>query len=257
MDSPAERYRRRRPWPILIFLVVLLVGGGVVWFQVLRPGPAAATGCNAPGPAPTTATPTTRSSTARSTPSGTARPRTTARTTPRSTTSTVTTTLGTFVASNTLVAVRPSDPSTVELQVYNASPARGVARTLTKDLQDAGFASVKPADNDVLYPAGDLMCQSEIRFGAAGQAQARTVLIIAPCSQLVMDDRVDQSVDLALGARYDYTPTTAAQKAQLKALHDAAAPPAVIEGQTATAKPAGPIPPLPAADCAGATTGSS
>jgi hypothetical protein len=39
-------------------------------------------------------------------------------------------------------------------------------------------------------------------------------------------------------------------KDQLKAIKDAATPPAVIEGQTAAAKPLPPIPALPTAACA-------
>lgn len=268
--SPTDRYRRRRPWPVLILIVLLLAGGLVVWFQILKPGPAAATGCNKPGPAPVSATPTTRSAISRSgaATSGTARSTagaggtsrvgagTTAATTGATPSTPVTTTLGTFVASNSLVAVRPSDPSTVVLQVFNASGARGVARTLTKDLQDSGFASIKAADNDLLYPAYDLVCQAEIRYGAAGQAQARTVLVVEPCAQLVMDDRIDQSVDLALGANFTYRPVTDAQKAALRQLHDAAAPPAVIEGVTAAVRPAAAIPALPTGDCS-ASAGAS
>jgi hypothetical protein len=52
-------------------------------------------------------------------------------------------------------------------------------------------------------------------------------------------------VDLAVGARYDFQPLSAAVKAQLKAIHDATIPPAVIEGQTAAARPQPAIPPLP------------
>ena len=76
------------------------------------------------------------------------------------------------------------------------------------------------------------------------------MLLVAPCAQLVVDSRVDDTVDLALGARYIYDSVSQSTKDELKAIRDAATPPAVIEGQTAAAKPIPPIPPLPQAACA-------
>ena len=107
------------------------------------------------------------------------------------------------------------------------------------------FRSILGGANDPLYPARDLACTAQIRYGQAGTTAARTLLIVQPCAQLVLDDRISDSVDLAVGARYDYQPLSAAVKAQLKAIHDAAIPPAVIEGQTAAARPQPAIPPLP------------
>jgi hypothetical protein len=57
-------------------------------------------------------------------------------------------------------------------------------------------------------------------------------------------------VDLALGGRYIYDSVSSETRDQLKQIKDAATPPAVIEGQTAAAKPLPPIPALPTADCA-------
>lgn len=264
IDSATERYRRRRRWPITIVLLVLFVAAGIVWFQVLKPPPAQATGCNQPGPAPTSSSQTTRSvpsgsgassagsasrsSTAKT--SGSASGPATASSSTSSATPTVTTTLGKFVSHNTLVATRPATPRNIALQVYNASEVRGMARTVTADLQNAGFESIKKAADDVLYPGQDLICQEMIRFGPAGAAQARTVLIVAPCAQLVEDNRIDESVDLAIGKLYDYQPATKEMIAQLKALNDAANAPAVIEGQTVSfTRPLASIPPLPQADC--------
>ena len=230
---------------------MLLIGGGVAWFQVLKPVPAASTSCNPPNltPLPTTSKPRTSGSavsSAASRATGTARtttPRTTSRATP--TTTPVVTSLGRFASHDSLTGVRPADPAVVTLQVFNASQTPGQAKTLTNELRADGFSSILGGSNDPLYFHGDLVCTAQIRYGQAGTTAARTLLIVQPCAQLVLDDRISDSVDLAVGARYDYQPLSAAVKAQLKAIHDAAIPPAVIEGQTAAARPQPVIPPLP------------
>ena len=253
-DAAAERYHRRRRWPILVTVGVLLVGTGVLWFSVLKPPAAAASGCNEPGPAPSTTSQTSRSTgsgASGSRASSAPRPGPARTPSPSATAAaSATTTLGTFVAPALLAATRPADPATVALRVVNASTVRGQAGTVTKDLQSAGFDSIDKPANDTLYPANDLVCATEVRFGAAGMAQARTVLFVVPCAQLIMDDRADQRVDLALGANYRYVPVSDQVKKALAALHDAAAPAAVIEGQTAAPKPLASIPPLPSVDCA-------
>ena len=253
-DSPAQRYRRRRRAPILVVIAVLVVGGAIAWFQVLKPVPAASTGCSSPGPAPVTTsrTPTTsrpvgspasRSSVARS--STVATP-----------TSSIVTSLGSFAGPDSLTGVRPADPAVITLQVFNAGFARGLAKTVTNDLRAAGFASILGGANDPLYPAHDLVCAAEIRYGQAGTAAARTVLLVAPCAQLVLDNRISDSVDLALGARYTYAPLSAAVTTELRVIHDSVIPPAVIEGQTAAARAPAPIPPLPSsAGCQGDSRG--
>lgn len=248
-DSPADRYHRRRRAPILIALVVLLIGGGVAWFQVLKPVPAASTSCNQPGPALVTTSSSKPRTSGSAGSSGTVRPTSTARTT-RTTPTTPTTTpivtsLGRFASHDSLTGVRPADPAVITLQVFNASQTAGTAKTLTNELRADGFTSILGGANDPLYPRNDLVCTAQIRYGQAGTTAARTLLIVQPCAQLVLDDRISDSVDLAVGARYDYQPLTAAVKAQLKAIHDAAIPPAVIEGQTAAARPQPTIPPLP------------
>ncbi|MET3806621.1 hypothetical protein ABIB25_003637 [Nakamurella sp. UYEF19] len=268
-DSPADRYHRRRRAPILVVIVVLLLGTGVAWFQVLKPVPAASTSCNQPGPAPVLTSSTSRSSaasgggtasrpgasgstgtarTGATATSGTARTSGTAASASASATTPTTpivTSLGSFANIGSLTGVRPADPAIITLQVFNASPTRGQAKTVTNDLRTNGFASILGGANDPLYPAFDLACTAEIRYGQAGTAAARTLLLVAPCAQLVLDDRISDSVDLALGARYVYTPLAKPVAAQLKTIHDAAIPPAVIEGQTAAARPAAVIPPLP------------
>ena len=248
-DSAPDRYRRRRYWPALTVIAVLLVGAVIVWFPSLRPNPENSSACNAPGPAPATTAPTTRSVSAEATsPAGgesaassAAAPETTAQ---------IVTSLGAYADHESLAAVRPANPSTIALRVYNSSSTRGQAKAVTDELRAAGFESILGGANDPLYPAADLRCVAQIRFGPAGAAAARTVLLVAPCAQLVVDTRVDDSVDLSLGARYIYDSVSDEVRSELKAIQDAATPPAVIEGQTAAANPLPPIPPLPQANCA-------
>ena len=247
-DSAPDRYRRRRYWPALTVIAVLLVGAVIVWFPSLRPNPENSSACNAPGPAPATTAPTTRSVSAEATsPAGgesaassAAAPETTAQ---------IVTSLGAYADHESLANVRPANPSTVLLTVFNASSVRGQAKAVADELRATGFESMLASGNDPLYPASDLGCVAQIRFGPAGAAAARTVLLVAPCAQLVVDSRVDDSVDLALGGRYIYDSVGQDVKDQLKAIKDAATPPAVIEGQTAAAKPLPPIPALPTAAC--------
>lgn len=252
LEGPADRYRRRRRWPILALVVVLLVGAGVIWFQILKPTPALATGCNEPGPVTTTSS-TSRSrasaSETGSAASDTAAAAPTTPTTPSPSSAAVSTALGQYVDTATLASTRPANPQTIALQVFNASQTVGLAGTVTKDLRDSGFASIRDASNDVLYPAYDLNCYAQIRFGAAGVSQARTVLMVAPCAQLVMDNRIDASVDLSLGSLYRFDGTGPDVRAQLQQIIDESAPPPVVEGQTAAARPQGAIPPLPQLDC--------
>ncbi len=261
-ESAPDRYRRRHYWPVAIILIALFVVSLVVWFPSLLHSAADSGACNAPGPAPATTAPTTRSSSVEATASGgdTAAPATDTAVpaadtaspaeTPTSTTPQIVTSLGAYAEHESLANVRPANPSTVLLTVYNASTVRGQAKAVADELRAAGFESMLPNGNDPLYPASDLGCVAQIRFGPAGAAAARTVLLVAPCAQLVVDSRVDDSVDLALGGRYIYDSLDQEVKDQLKAIKDAATPPAVIEGQTAAARPLPPIPALPTAACA-------
>jgi hypothetical protein len=259
--APA-RYRRRRRWPILVVLVLLLAGATVVWVQVLKPAPVESTGCNKPGPAPTTEAASTTAGA-----SGSAGPASTTASTTGSTAGSVTgstaasttassaqvtTSLGTFTDPNTLASIRPADPSNIPLRVLNASDVTGQAKTVTDELRDAGFTAIGQQANDPLYPAWDLRCYGEIRYGYAGLAEARTVLIVAPCAQLVLDDRADNSVDLSLGKLYQVDPVSTKVRTELTEIKNAAAPPPVIEGQTVSVRPTMSIPPLPSrAGCPG------
>jgi len=247
-DSAPDRYRRRRYWPALTVIAVLLVGAVIVWFPSLRPNPENSSACNAPGPAPATTAPTTRSVSAEATSPAAGESAASSASAPE-TTAQIVTSLGAYADHESLANVRPANPSTVLLTVFNASSVRGQAKAVADELRATGFESMLASGNDPLYPASDLGCVAQIRFGPAGAAAARTVLLVAPCAQLVVDSRVDDSVDLALGGRYIYDSVGQDVKDQLKAIKDAATPPAVIEGQTAAAKPLPPIPALPTAAC--------
>ena len=248
-DSAPDRYRRRRYWPALTVIGVLLIGAVVVWFPTLRPTSESSGACNVPGAAPATTAPTTRSVAVDASTASAATPPPPTTDATAVSTAPIITSLGVYTEHASLEAVRPANPSTVALTVFNASSVRGQAKAVTDELRAAGFESIRASSNDPLYPAADLQCVAQIRYGPAGAAAARTVLLIAPCAQLVLDSRIDDSADLALGGRYLYGSVSEDVKTQLRTIQEAATPPAVIEGQTAAAKPLPPIPPLPQAAC--------
>lgn len=244
-DRAPEGYRRRNRWPALVIIGVLLAATAITWILVLKPEPAADNSCNTPAPAPTS-TPRAGGSTA----AGTDAADTAAQITAATTAATPTTTLGSITDKNTLRDTRPANPATVLLRVVNASTTPGMAKTVTETLRKAGFDSIRDADDDPLYPAGDLRCWGEIRYGDAGAQAARTVLVVAPCATLVKDaDRLDDSVEFAVGALYTDTPLTDDQQAQLAAIRQASTPPAVIEGVTQAAPSVPTTFPLPSATC--------
>lgn len=227
---------------MLVVVTLLLAGAIVVWFQVLKPEPKASAGCNPPGPAPTSSAATTRTRTSAPATGASSTPRTTA-------TSYSPPPLGKFTDKNTLRNVRPASPSAFGVRVFNASTQRGMARTLSDELRLVGFAQVLDVDNDSHYPALDLGCVGEIRYGEAGVRSARTTLLLMPCAQLVVDNRVDDSVDIVIGKQYTFENTSDETKKQLATIREAAAPPAVIDGRTVVVRSVPPIPAMPAATC--------
>jgi hypothetical protein len=83
-------------------------------------------------------------------------------------------------------------------------------------LAHLGFAPTTRPANDPRFPDFDLHCYGEIRFGAAGQAAARTLSLAVPCAELVRDGRPDADVDLALGTKFlAVKPNNAARSALL------------------------------------------
>jgi len=87
----------------------------------------------------------------------------------------------------------------VAVKVLNASKSRGLASITTESLRGQGFTQVAPPDNDPAYPDGDAKCRGQIRFGGSGTSAARTLSFVAPCAELVRDNRTDATVDLVIG----------------------------------------------------------
>lgn len=112
--------------------------------------------------------------------------------------------------------IAPAPPQFVRVQVLNANGVLGEATVVDAELAQLGFASTTTPANDSLYPAFDLRCYGQIRFGAAGQSAARTLSLALPCAELVRDIRPDSVVDLALGTQFTAVrPNDAARTALL------------------------------------------
>ncbi|HJP78243.1 MAG TPA: envelope integrity protein Cei [Pseudonocardiaceae bacterium] len=158
-SSYAARRRRRR-WRVVALLAALAVVAGVVWITAI--GRAADTNARASCPMPADA-----------------------RWQPLPYTG--------------LDTVPPAPASTIRVRVLNAGAQRGLASLVGAQLQQLGFTLAAPPDNDPHYPREDMHCMGQIRFGLDGEDAARTLSLVVPCTQLVRDNRRDDTVDLALG----------------------------------------------------------
>ncbi|MDQ2882385.1 MAG: envelope integrity protein Cei [Actinomycetota bacterium] len=162
-DGRMQGYRTRRPLRALVLVVILSTAVGLVWLSVLHQ---TENGCQNPGP---TAAGQTIS--------------------------------GRQIPADGLDAVPPAPPQFTRVRVLNANGRPGEATVVDAALAQLGFASTSPA-NDPQHPGLDLRCYGEIRFGAAGQAAARTLSLAVPCAELVHDVRLDSEIDLALGTKF-------------------------------------------------------
>lgn len=175
-------YKRRRPVPALVLFAVLLVSSVFVWVKVL--GGAGdvdeAIRCNAPGHV-------TSSASATPDPTSTAPPPP----------------LGTVLEHDALDRTSPLPVGEVSFKVVNASTQRNHAKTIATQLTELGLKQAADPGNDPIYPAGDMGCRGQIRFGAPGATAARTLSLLEPCLELVRDDRQDATVDIALGKKFD------------------------------------------------------
>jgi LytR cell envelope-related transcriptional attenuator len=171
-----QRYRKRRPLPAFILIVVLGVAATIVWLNVI--GKDSETGnaahCDPPAPRP----------------SETAKP-----TAPP-------TTLGQALENDSLDRTTPAPPNQVLVRVLNGTTKRGAARIVTENLREFGFDQVAEPGNDPLYD-GEMACRGQIRFGPQGTSAARTLSLLDPCAELIRDDRKDATVDLAIGDDFD------------------------------------------------------
>jgi hypothetical protein len=175
-NNGPQRYRKRRPLPALILILILGVAATVVWINVMTDveDTAAATRCEPPAPRKDSAEQPT----------------------------TPPTTLGRQLEFASLDRTVPAPPGQVLVKVINASTQKGAAGIATARLRELGFAKADEPGNDPLY--GDAMkCRGQIRFGQQGTAAARTLSLLDPCVELVRDDRKDATVDLAIGADFD------------------------------------------------------
>lgn len=212
-ERPAARsgHRRRRRLPALVLLLVLAVVVAVVWRQVLGSEATVAGASTCPAPP----TPTAGSDPAAPAPAA----------------------VGATVDRATLQATVPATPRDTSVRVLNANGQRGQAALVSAELAQPqlGFvpAADTPSGNDTVYTDQNMQCVGQIRFGAAGLAQARTLALVVPCAELVQDARADTVVDLALGTTFGSVQPGAEAQTVLTALNAApAGTPATLD-QTA------------------------
>lgn len=106
----------------------------------------------------------------------------------------------------TLSASAPSTApiKSVHVQVLNSTNQPGLAGKVSSLLKARGFP-VTGVGNDSSAYAGT----AEVRYGVAGLAAARTVVLQVPGARLVADKRTGAGVDLVLGQRYQRLSTAA------------------------------------------------
>ncbi|GAB1514149.1 envelope integrity protein Cei [Actinophytocola sp. KF-1] len=196
MRGRGQRYRKRRPLPAFLLILVLGIAATVVWLKVMKEDQeiTGAAHCDPPPAATTSA----------------AAGKKPAKPAP---------TLGKPLEPTALDRTDPAAPSSALVRVVNASGKRGQARLVTETLRGLGFTQVGDPANDALY--GDNMpCRGQIRFGAQGTAAARTLSLVEPCAELIRDERKDATVDVVLGDKFDDLHPTRAARNLLEQLND-------------------------------------
>lgn len=189
--SGAPRYRKRRPWPALILILVLCAASTFVWFKVIHTSDARASKITCAPPAPATAT-TTKKKGGKNPPP---------------------TTLGKALDRDALAKTAPAAPAIAQVRVLNATTERGKAGQVSSVLTELGFVKLLPVANDPVYANQDMGCQGQIRFGQRGMAAARTLNLLEPCAELIKDERTDASVDLVVGEKFgELRPTQEARR---------------------------------------------
>ncbi len=171
-DKHGRPFRRRNHVPVLCLFVALALVTGVVWVVALNQSTEMqeAVACNPPPP-------------------------------PASDSTAAPASLGRQVPPAEMADVMPARLADTKVQVLNASGQGGQAAEVSGALRDLGFAQPTAA-NDAVYANGRLECQGQIRFGESGKAAAAAVWLVAPCTELFLDGRPDDSVDLAVGTEF-------------------------------------------------------
>jgi LytR cell envelope-related transcriptional attenuator len=183
-SARVKGYHARRPMRAVLLAVILSITAGLVWFSVLHQ---TEHGCPSRG----VENRASLENPSRNVANQSADPAATAAATSSQ-----------RLPANGLDTVPPAPPQFTRVQVLNANGVRGEATVVDGMLAQLGFAPTTTPANDPQYPAFDLHCYGEIRFGAAGQAAARTLSLAVPCAELVRDVRPDATVDLALGTKF-------------------------------------------------------
>jgi hypothetical protein len=125
---------------------------------------------------------------------------------------------GTVESRSALDSTQAAAPANTAVRVLNGAGQRGSAQLAAVELGELGLPEAGQPDNDPLYPAQDLSCVGQIRYGPDGASAARTLSLVVPCAELVDDGRQGAAVDLALGSDFrDITPGQGVTEA-LKAL---------------------------------------
>jgi hypothetical protein len=176
-DRSARPYRKRKPLPALIVIGVLGLGAVFVWVNAIvsRADIDETIKCSPP---PTPAAGVTY----------------------------------TPLGHGALDDRAPIPPDKIAVKVLNASQVRGQGGITTESLRALGFTQIAAPEDDPAYP-GDAKatCRGQLRFGENGATAARTLSLLAPCVELVKDNRKDATVDLTLGTSFgDLRPNAAA-----------------------------------------------
>ncbi|HEX5144764.1 MAG TPA: envelope integrity protein Cei [Mycobacterium sp.] len=168
-DKRGLPFRRRNFVPGIVTVVALTIVTGVVWLiAVSRPVDVhEAAVCNAPPVGSDGTTPN----------------------------------LGEPMSRTAMVDVTPAKLADTKIRVLNASGHGGQAADVSGALRDLGFAQPTAA-NDPVYAGTRLTCQGQIRFGNKGRAAAAALWLVAPCTELFLDERPDDGVDLAVGTEF-------------------------------------------------------
>ncbi|WP_123788335.1 LytR C-terminal domain-containing protein [Phytoactinopolyspora halophila] len=106
-------------------------------------------------------------------------------------------------ASVACVEVVPSEapaPDAIELNVYNSTDERGLARRVADEMGSRGFVIMNVA-NDPLERA--IEGPAEVRTHPDQHDAAGVVAAVVPGAEVLSDEQADETVDLVLGEAFD------------------------------------------------------